>query len=1036
MLMTQGHACSVDTATPADIPHRSSYVLVMDQHTLVGIFTERDVVRLSAQGSIFTTLSIAEVMIRQLVTLSDTDSLDLESVLTLFRLHQIRHLPILDGDAKVLGVITTSEVHKALQPSTLLKMRTVQEVMTNNPVTARPTTPVMEIAQLMATHHISCVVIVQVETENARPHPIGIITERDIVQYQILEENMTQPAQAVMSSPLECLTVDDTLWQAQQTMQKLRVRRLVVTNAQGSLQGILTQSSMLSVLNVKDMCNTLEILQQQVDQLQNEKIQLLQSLNATLEHQVEEDTVVLNSCQNFFTATFEQAAIGIAHVDLDGQFLAVNQWFCDLLQYNSNDLLQRSFLEITHPEDRAEDQRQVQQLIKNNRAAFKREKRYLRRDGSVVWGKVTVSLAQSEVNLPDYLIAVVEDISDRKRAELALQQLNQELEERVIRSTAAYRASEQRYRTLFESAPDMLFVLSQEGIIQQVNAVTLARSGYSETDLLNQPISTFLATVSQPASQLFERLRNHGTFREVSRLYCQNGISLFVDCAYSLIHDEQGHASHILVIQRDISEQIQTAAALKTSEARYRLLYQNTPVMLHSIDQRGRLVSVSNTWLTKMGYERSEVIGRASTDFLSPTSQIYTRQKVLPQFFQTGTCQDIPYQLVTKQGDMIDVLLSAFAERDDQGNLIRTLAVSIDVTERNRIETALRESEERFRLAFEKAAIGMAIVSPTGKWLKVNASLCDIVGYSEAQLLTMTFQDITHPDDIALDLQASAQLLKGEIDNYHTQKRYIHQQGHIVWISLSASLVFRNDGRPLHFITQIENISARKVSEQKLSESLAEKNVMLQEIHHRVKNNLQVICSLLNLQTQANPDIEIAEIMQESQNRVKSMALVHENLYQSQDLSKINLANYIKELTNNLLRSYRSRASLTQIKIDISHLYLNIDTAIPCGLIINELVSNALKYAFPEDIRGNITIHIFENTPQELTLTVSDDGIGLPEDISTDNVQTLGLRMANTLTRQISGNLTIDRKTGTTFQICFPQPLTEEKKVTPVVPNN
>ena len=114
----------------------------------------------------------------------------------------------------------------------------------------------------------------------------------------------------------------------------------------------------------------------------------------------------------------------------------------------------------------------------------------------------------------------------------------------------------------------------------------------------------------------------------------------------------------------------------------------------------------------------------------------------------------------------------------------------------------------------------------------------------------------------------------------------------------------------------------------------------------------------------------------------------------------------------------------------------NIDTAIPCGLIINELVSNALKYAFPENIRGNITIHIFENTPQELTLTVSDDGIGLPEDISMDNAQTLGLRMVNTLTRQISGHLTIDRETGTTFQICFPQPLTEEKKVMPVVPNN
>lgn len=197
---------------------------------------------------------------------------------------------------------------------------------------------------------------------------------------------------------------------------------------------------------------------------------------------------------------------------------------------------------------------------------------------------------------------------------------------------------------------------------------------------------------------------------------------------------------------------------------------------------------------------------------------------------------------------------------------------------------------------------------------------------------------------------------------------------------------------------------------------------MLQEIHHRVKNNLQVICSLLNLQTQTNPGSKIAEIMQESQNRVKSMALVHENLYLSQNLSKISLETYVKELTNNLIRSYRSKISRIKITLAIASISLDIDTAIPCGLIINELVSNALKYAFPDQDCGEIKVKVTQDSQQSITLTIADNGIGLPHKVNLEQTQTLGLRMVKTLTRQISGTLTISQEAGTSFNIHFPQP--------------
>lgn len=1034
--MNQGSDSCAAGSEPleAKAPQRANYVLIMVQQQLLGIFTERDVVKLSAQEIDFDAVQIADVMTRNLITLPASELKDAFNVLSLFRQHHIRHVPILDDQAHVTGVITTEGLRQSLQPSTLMKMRAVHEVMNAQPITASPSTSVMEVAEIMATHQISCVVIVQTDVQDADSilYPIGIITERDIVQYQTLELDLKSlQAQAAMSSPLECLTIEDTLWHAQQFMQKLHVRRLVVTDTAGQLTGVLTQSNMLSVLNGSDMYTTLEILQDQVDQLQNERIQLLQALNSTLEHQVEADAVMLQSCQTHFESTFEQAAVGIAHVSLQGRFRAVNQRFCELLKYSQSELLQLSFLDITHVDDREEDQQLVQQLILSQKSSFSREKRYLCQDFSIFWGKVTVSLATSAPGEPGYFIAVVEDISDRKHTELALQQLNQELEERVKFSTAAFQASEHRYRSLFESAPDLLFVLNKQGVIQQVNMAVLERSGYAEAELLNRSLSQFWVTAPPLTdAQLLQILLKEGHWRYTLEFRCRDGSPLFVDCAYSMITDEIGVSPHILVIQRDISEQTQVKTALIVSEARYRSLYENTPIMLHSIDQDGRMVSVSNTWLTQMGYDRSEVLGRASTDFLTSASQHYARDFVLPQYFQTGACRDIPYQWVKKNGELIDVLLSAIAERDTSGNIIRTLAVSVDVTERNRIEVALSESEERFRLAFEQAAIGMALISPAGQWLKANESLCKIVGYSEAELLSMTFQDITHPDDVALDLKSAEQLLTGEINNYHTEKRYIHKQGHDVWILLSASLVCQDNGLPLHFITQIQNISARKVSEQQLSESLAEKSVMLQEIHHRVKNNLQVICSLLNLQTQANPDTNIAEVMQESQNRVKSMALVHENLYQSKNLSKINLETYVKELTNNLLRSYRSRVSLTQINITIDNIYLDIDTAVPCGLIINELVSNALKHAFPEQSSGIITIHIQEPSNSELTLTVADNGRGMSEQVSFNNTQTLGLRMVKTLTRQISGTITINRDSGTSFQICFQQPAAVPAKST------
>jgi two-component sensor histidine kinase len=204
-----------------------------------------------------------------------------------------------------------------------------------------------------------------------------------------------------------------------------------------------------------------------------------------------------------------------------------------------------------------------------------------------------------------------------------------------------------------------------------------------------------------------------------------------------------------------------------------------------------------------------------------------------------------------------------------------------------------------------------------------------------------------------------------------------------------------------------------------LNASLREKDVLLKEIHHRVKNNLQVISSLLNLQSGAITEPAVLAMFTESQNRIKSMALIHEKLYQSKDLAKIDFAEYVRNLTNHLYRSYVVNANLISLKLNIENIHLNVDTAIPCGLMLNELVSNALKYAFPHGQKGEIGISLLRQNGEQLVLVVKDNGVGLPQDFDIKNSKSLGLKLVNILTKQLKGDLNYHGEGGTEFRLAF-----------------
>jgi two-component sensor histidine kinase len=249
----------------------------------------------------------------------------------------------------------------------------------------------------------------------------------------------------------------------------------------------------------------------------------------------------------------------------------------------------------------------------------------------------------------------------------------------------------------------------------------------------------------------------------------------------------------------------------------------------------------------------------------------------------------------------------------------------------------------------------------------------------------------------------------------------------VVWLHGEARVIRDAEGRPVYIqgvaydITERERASeALRRSSERIRASLAEKEVLLKEVHHRVKNNIQVIASLLKLQSAHIRDPQAVEMFNDSRNRVQSMALVHEKLYRSDDLARIDFGEYVEGLAKLLLRSYRSRANPIALDTQIENMPLGIDVAVPLGLILNELISNSLKYAFPDETAGTIRVELHHPGANRHELTVADDGVGLPNRLDVLKTGTLGMQLVRTLVQQIGGTLQVRSDAGTEFRISFP----------------
>jgi PAS domain S-box-containing protein len=351
--------------------------------------------------------------------------------------------------------------------------------------------------------------------------------------------------------------------------------------------------------------------------------------------------------------------------------------------------------------------------------------------------------------------------------------------------------------------------------------------------------------------------------------------------------------------------------------------------------------------------------------------------------------------------------------------------VCIDVHNQKKTAAALRAAEDRYELAINAARLPVWEYDIERDIVTGNVYWHRTLGYAVDDQLVREHRDTwlsgIHPDDRAAHERIYASEAADATGFYQSEFRQLGANGTYRWLLDRARVVERAaDGSPSKVVGISLDIDDRRQMETALRASLHEKEVLLQEIHHRVKNNLQIISSLVGMQMRRVRDASSRETLEQCQHRVQAIALIHEKLYQSSSLASVPLPDYVRSLTQDIMRAASSSATSVALEFTLADITLPIDTAIPCGLILNELITNALKHAFPGGRQGRIRISIAQPDAGRLQLSVIDNGVGMPAGIDVRHCRTMGLQLVNTLAGQLAAELEVNVAEGTCVQLTFP----------------
>ncbi|MFM2060952.1 MAG: hypothetical protein RLZZ507_622 [Cyanobacteriota bacterium] len=605
-------------------------ILVLDNQQLVGLLTERDLVRLAAQQRSFRETTVCEVMTQELITCQEWEAREPMRVIQLLLQHRIRHLPILNEQDQVVGLVTQSSICSVLKPVDLLKFRYVKEVMVENVIHAPPTTMVLELAQLMASDHVSCVVIGD-EVKPGKILPVGIITERDIIQFPTLEMNLRElSAQQVMSSPLFFVHPDDSLWETHEAMQQRNVRRFVVANNEGYLVGILTEPSILQAVDIKEQHQTIAILQEQVEKLESEKLDLLKRLNCDLQEQVSDRNTKLQT-QN-----------------------QCHQLLADIAFRIRSSLSLETILQTTVTE--------VRELLKVERVIIYR----FYSDWS---GKVTVE----SVETPQWSILgrIIKDQcfeqnwldSYQNRFSQAIADIHQ----------AELSACHIEFLTQFQIKANLVVPISVDdslwGLLIAHSCTDVRPWQPDEVEFLEQ-LSIQVANAIQLAT-LLEQVQRANT--ELEAKVAERTTAL-----------QAANQS----LQQELIRTQQAEAALRKSEEQYRRIVETTTEGIWMLDIEGKTSFVNAQMAAMLGYSVEEMLGKPLFAFMGITenklAQTYLERR------NQGIQEQHDFKFRRQDGSDLWVIVSTTPIIDSTGKYLGALAMMTDITMRKHAEQELR----------------------------------------------------------------------------------------------------------------------------------------------------------------------------------------------------------------------------------------------------------------------------------------------------------------------------------------------------------
>jgi PAS domain S-box-containing protein len=478
------------------------------------------------------------------------------------------------------------------------------------------------------------------------------------------------------------------------------------------------------------------------------------------------------------------------------------------------------------------------------------------------------------------------------------------------------------------------------------------------------------------------------------------------------IRDAGGQIARWFGVATNIEAIKRTEEALREVEQRFRLALRNAPVSVAVQDRDLRYVWAYNQRTTRP----EEVIGKLDSDILTAEEAVRIT-KIKQRVLDEGIELREQMWLNTPSGRIfLDVCWEPVL--NEHGKVTGVASATVDLTPIKVAEEALRESESRLRLGQQAAKIGVFewdIQTGVNVW---SPELEKMYGLEPGAFegTQQAWEERVHSED--RDGAVAAVRRAFEADGpAEGEWRVIWPDDSVHWVLGRFQVSRDHDGKPLRLAGVNIDISARKQAEMELKVALHEKEVLLKEIHHRVKNNMQVISSLVDLQAGQLQDEAVRNALQDLTHRVRSMALVHEKLYQSTDMARIDFAEYVQSLLNYLWRSYGAAASRIRLVFNLNPVTLPIHTAVPCGLILNELATNALKHAFCGRDGGEV--HVSLQAGEQVCLRIRDNGIGLPAGLDWRQAKSLGLRLVQILARQLSAAVEVSSGEGTEFSVSF-----------------